>query len=127
MASRECCMMFISNLLMLDTQHALTDERKTRYHRVYKNTCTTSAMNTNFNHCNTGLLHVEISTEVCTCCSSKLTLQWISQTPRMIEPCFNFLNTLPVSKNLSGSPEYTYRERTFLVKGIYPVAYWGHQ
>ena len=40
------------------------------------------------------LLYVQISTEVCTCCSSMCTLQMISQQPMVIEPCFNFLNTL---------------------------------
>ena len=40
---------------------------------------------------------VEISTEVCTSCNNKCTLQWISQQPMMIETCFNFLNTLPMA------------------------------
>ncbi len=45
----------------------------------------------------TGLLQVEISTEVFICCSGKMQLQWKFQQPMMVELYFNFLNTLPLS------------------------------
>ncbi len=40
-----------------------------------------------------GLLHVEISTEVCSCLNSEDTLQWISQQVIVIKPCLNIINT----------------------------------
>ena len=43
---------------------------------------------------NATLLHVEISTEVCT---SSSTLPWIFQQPMMTQACFNVLNELPVT------------------------------
>ncbi len=36
---------------------------------------------------NANILHTEISTEVCTCCCSRCTLQWIFQQPMMTEVC----------------------------------------
>ena len=39
-----------------------------------------------FNLWNAGLLHGEISTKMCTRCSSRCTLRWISQQFMMIEP-----------------------------------------
>ena len=42
-----------------------------------------------------GIYKVEISTKVCTWCSNRCTLRWISQQPMRIEQCFNVLNTFP--------------------------------
>ena len=44
------------------------------------------------------ILHVEISTEVCTC-----KLQWVFQQTTMIEQCFNFLSALPTAKGFACS------------------------
>ena len=42
-------------------------------------------------------MHIEISTELCPWCSSSCTLYQKAQQPGTIKPCFNFLNTLPVT------------------------------
>ena len=52
------------------------------------------------------LVTIEISHEVCSCCKSMCSLQWISQQPLIIEPGFYFVSTLPVLMNLTVASEY---------------------
>ena len=58
-----------------------------------------------------GLFQLDISTEMCTCCSSRCTLQWTSQQPVMTEQCFSFLNTLPWADKPVSISDYVYIEK----------------
>ena len=58
-----------------------------------------SVKNWTINHYHAGLLHVEISAEVCIWWKSRCTLQWTSQQPVVIEPCYITRN-----ENIDNSP-----------------------
>ena len=55
-----------------------------------------------------GLLHVEISTEVCSCLNIRFTFQWISQQAKVIVPLFNSKSFFGVKESLCTFRTYEY-------------------
>ncbi len=68
--------------------------------RLNKRICHSVILSVILSFCNTGPIHGEISTDMCTYLKRRCTFQWIFQQSMMIEPCFDLNILLVASESL---------------------------